>query len=530
MLFTSYTFIGFVLLLLLLYYILPKKWQRCVLLLGSVVFYLYSGWSNMIYLAVTAVSTWFMACRMDAVRVQQEQYLKEHKSEMSKDERKEYKAGRKKVQRKWLLACLLLNFGILAVVKYLNFAISNVNVVLDLFEGKPLSFVDIALPLGISFYTFRTMSYLIDVYRGKHAAEKNLINLALFVAYFPALLQGPISRYEDMAPSLFAEKSFVWQRVSRGLQRVLWGYFKKLVVADRLVVAVNTLIHNPDIYDGAYVFLGMMFYAAELYADFTGGIDITIGISEMFGINVRENFERPFFSKSIAEYWRRWHITMGEWFKDYIFYPVSVLPSVLHFSKKLRKTLGEGIGKRYPVYMSTILTWFVTGVWHGASWNFIVWGLLNSVVILISQEMTPLYERFHARFPKIQEKFFYRFFQIIRTFLLMSSLRVLDCYRNVRVSFKMYFSMFTTWNLPEVITEGISELGLVAADYVILVLGIILMIIVSLVQRRGSVRDKIAKKGLVITYVAYAVLFVCILLFGAYGIGYDSNQFIYNQF
>ena len=221
---------------------------------------------------------------------------------------------------------------------------------------------------------------------------------------------------------------------------------------------------------------------------------------------------------------------MGEWFKDYIFYPLSVLPSVLRFSKKLRKKLGEGVGRRYPVYLATIVTWFVTGVWHGASWNFIVWGLLNCAVILISQELMPLYERFHARFPDLQNKFYYRLFQIARTFLLMSSLRILDCYRSVRLSAKMYFSMFTTWNLPELLTEGIAKLGLSAADYVLLIVGICLMIAVSLIQCRGSVREQIEKKGFVITYAVYAALFVSILLFGAYGIGYDSNQFIYNQF
>ncbi|HHY65235.1 MAG TPA: MBOAT family protein, partial [Clostridiaceae bacterium] len=301
------------------------------------------------------------------------------------------------------------------------------------------------------------------------------------------------------------------------------------VIADRIVAAVLTITKNPDTYDGVYVFVGMVFYAIQLYADFTGGIDITIGIAQMLGIEVAENFIRPFFSKSIAEYWRRWHITMGTWFRDYIFYPLSVCKPMLNLSKFSRKHLGENIGKRVPVYVSTLVVWFATGIWHGSSWNFIVWGLLNGVIILISQELEPLYSKFHEKV-KIGDTFGFRLFQVVRTFLLMSSLRILDCYRDVGISFRMFFSMFTRPNFRVLFDGSLLKLGLNVHDYIVLALGVILMISFSLVQRRGSVREMLSHKPVVLRYSVYIALFFTVLVFGAYGIGFDSNQFIYNQF
>ena len=215
---------------------------------------------------------------------------------------------------------MVLNIGMLAVVKYTNFVIHNINGILEVAgSGSRLSFWDIALPMGISFYVFQTMGYAIDVYQGKYRAEENFFKLARFVSFFPQLIQGPISRFDHLAKSLYEPHSFHGKTVAFGLQRILWGFFKKLVIADRLVVAVNTIIGDTASYRGIWVFVGMLFYALELYADFTGGIDITIGVAQTMGISVTENFIRPYFSKNIKEYWNRWHITMGSWFTDYIF-------------------------------------------------------------------------------------------------------------------------------------------------------------------------------------------------------------------
>ncbi len=541
MLFTSYEFIGFVILLVALYYVLPKKAKWPLLLLGSYVFYYFAGWKFLFYIFAVTVITYVAGLLISRNKVRADARFAELKAleksgsgspeEVGKEARKRYKEAQKKKRRRIMTIGIVLALGILAVVKYTNFTIHNINGVLSAFGStKRLGFLTIALPMGISFYTFQAVSYVIDVYRDRHEAQKNFFKYALFVSFFPQLVQGPISRYGDLSKELFTPHKFSGRVLERGLQRVIWGYFKKVVIADRILTAVNALIDTPETYKGAYVFLVMMFYALELYADFTGGIDITIGIAEMLGIPVKENFERPFFSKNIAEYWRRWHITMGTWFTDYIFYPISVSGPMLKLSKWSRKHLGEKVGKRLPVYLASFIVWFTTGIWHGASWNFIVWGLGNFVVIMISQELEPLYRRFHKKV-NTDGSTAYKSFQVGRTILLMSALRLFDCYRDVPLTFKMFGTMFTTWNWNTLGNGTLLRLGLVRSDYVILGLGTIVLFVVSMIGRSGSVRNKMEKKmPMPARWGMFTLLVLVILVFGAYGQGYDAAQFIYNQF
>lgn len=522
MLFASYEFLGFLLIVLLLYYLIPGKWQWPFLLIASYTFYFLSDPRYLIYIFITSISTYFGAKKL--------QQRKDNFKALPKEERKPLKDAEKKKQQHLFLACLLFNLGILAVIKYTNFTISNINSVLHSFgSANEISFVNIIIPMGISFYTFQAMGYLIDVKRGTIKAEQNFFKFALFVSFFPQLVQGPISRFGQLSTSLFETHKADYATITRGLQRILWGYFKKLVIADRIVVAVNTIIHDTDTYRGGFVFIGMMFYALELYADFTGGIDITIGIAEAMGITVTENFNRPFFSKNIKEYWNRWHITMGSWFTDYIFYPISISQPMLKLSKWSREKLGNQIGKRVPVYLASFIVWFTTGIWHGASWNFIVWGLGNFVVIMISQELEPFYRWFHSKV-KVDGTFGWRLFQVLRTVFLMSFLRTFDCYRDVPLTFKMYGSFFTETKFSDFALSSFVNLGLNYWDYAILFAGLLILVTVSLVQRSGSVRDKIATIAAPYKFVIWYGLFLIILIFGTYGIGFEASQFIYNQF
>lgn len=530
MLLTSYEFLGFIAAVLLLYYIFPKRFQWKILLAASYVFYFIAGPSFLAFILTTTVTTYFAGRRIGKIGARQSAYIKENKT-LSREEKKAYKQKMKGRQWRWMLFCLLFNLGILAVVKYANFAISNVNGLMQAAgSGTRLGFLDIIVPMGISFYTFQSMGYLIDVYRGTVPAEQNPFRFALFVSFFPQLVQGPISRFGDLAKSLFEEHAFDAKRVCYGLERVLWGYFKKLVIADRILVGVTSIVKGDmDAYGGAYVFVGMMFYALELYADFTGGIDITIGVAQTFGVTVAENFNRPFFSKCIKEYWNRWHMTMGSWFTDYIFYPISVCKPMLKFSKFARAHFGETIGKRMPVYLSSFAVWLATGIWHGASWNFVVWGLSNWAVIMVSQELEPLYARFHGRF-HVQGSFGFRLFQVLRTILLMSCLRIFDCYRDVGTAFRMFGTLFTEWNWHILWDGSLLGLGLSGLDYLILALGLFLLVFVSMLQRSGSVRERIAAKPYPLRFALWYGLFLVVLLTGVYGFGYDSSQFIYNQF
>lgn len=531
MLFTSYGFIGFAGLLFLLYYLVPKKCQWMLLLAASYLFYFFSGPEYLLFISATTVTVWLAACAIQARGEKTGLYVRENRGTLTKEEKKAWKEKGKRAQRRMLACCLILNLGILAVVKYASFAVTNVNALLGAAGSeRRLAVPDLILPLGISFYTFQALGYLIDVYRGTVPAEKNLFRLGLFVSFFPQLIQGPISRFGDLGKSLYEAHPFCAKTVALGLQRILWGYFKKLVVADRILTAVNVIVREPETHGGAWVLVGMLFYALELYADFTGGIDITIGIAQVMGITVKENFMRPYFSKSVKEYWRRWHISMGTWFTDYIFYPISVSKPMLKLSRWSRAHLGEAVGKRVPVYLSSFAVWAATGVWHGASWNFIVWGLGNWVVIMASQELEPLYALFHRRFPGREGRLWFKIFQVVRTVLLMSCLRMFDCYRNVPLTFRMFGTMFTERNWRILWDGSLLGLGLAAVDFWVLGLGVSALFAVSMVQRKGSVREKIAAYPYPARAALWYGLFLAVLLAGAYGIGYDASQFIYNQF
>uniref|UniRef100_UPI00405758D4 MBOAT family O-acyltransferase n=1 Tax=Acetatifactor sp. TaxID=1872090 RepID=UPI00405758D4 len=530
MLFTSYEFIGFIAVLLVLYYLIPKKYQWVLLLIASYAFYCIADPRYLIYILTTTVTIYFAACMMDRNAAKQSEYLKLHKDELSKEEKKDFKKRQKKIRLRWTVACVLVNVGILVAVKYTNFIFENINAVLQMFgQTGQFSLCSLILPMGISFYTFQAMGYLIDVYRGTVPAEKNIFKFALFVSFFPQLIQGPISRFGDLSQTLYKEHHFDPKVVTYGLQRVLWGYFKKLVVADRILAGVTTIISDIDTYHGAYAFIGMVFYTIQLYADFTGGIDITIGIAESLGVTVQENFHRPYFSKSLKEYWRRWHISMCNWFRDYIFYPVSASGPLQKLSKFLRKNVNDTLGKRLPVYIASFMVWFTTGLWHGASWNFIVWGLGNWAVLMISEELEPLYLKFHNRFP-VEDKFVYKLFQVGRTFLLVCCLNMFDCYVSVADTFRAFGSMLTATNWNILWNGALLDIGLTGLDYGILVFGVIVLFAVSLVQRSGKIRDRIACKPYPVRFVTWFGLFLIILLIGAYGIGYDSSQFIYNRF
>ena len=527
MTFTTIQFLLFLVVVFALYYVVPKKYQWVLLLIASYAFYAYSGLSNLIYIVVTTVSTYLIAKKIDALRNTQEAYLKEHKETLSREEKKSYKQKAKSTLWKWLLVCLIFNFGILAVVKYTDFVIGNIN---SLFNTQ-LGFFGFVVPLGISYYTFMTMSYVIDVYRGKCTSQTNLFKFALFASFFPHLVQGPIGRYGEMSKTLYSEHTFDTNHIYKGLTRILWGYFKKMIVADRILVACKTLFGDPTQYSGLFVLIGLIFYSVDIYADFTGGIDITIGIAEMFGVELTENFNHPYFSKDLAEFWRRWHITMGTWFKDYIFYPISVCKPMLKLSKWSRKTFGDKIGKRIPVYVATLVVWFLTGVWHGAAWHFIVWGLMNAVVILISQEFDPFYKWFHSKV-NVANKKWYQVFQMVRTFMLVSFLRVFDCYGDVPLSFHQLSTIFTHFNIAEVCNGALLKLGLNLSDYIVLGICILLMWLVSYIERDEvtSIRDVLCQKNVVIKFLVVYLLIFAIIIFGAYGVGFDASSFIYNQF
>lgn len=516
--FTSYSFLLFSGVLIPVYYLIPKRFQWWLLLLASWIFYLAAGLQYAGFLLITICTTYFSVRRMEKNLRQRDRQL----AALSREEKREYKARLKARNRRIMLLCVTVNFTVLAVCKA-----CLVRPFQAIADSGPLTFLTLGLPLGISFYMFQSMGYVIDVYREKAKPEENFFKLALFASFFPQLVQGPISKFSDLSPTLFGSHDYDRKEVSFGLQRMLWGYFKKLVIADRIAPAVIAL--NTGDYTGVAFLVLTVFYAIRICGDFTGGIDIAIGLGQCLGIRMPENFIRPFFSKNIAEYWRRWHITLGEWMKDYIFYPISVCAPMRKLSKAARKRFGQ-FGKRLPIYAASVATWFVTGIWHGLTPNFILWGMLNCAVIVISEELSPLYARFHNRF-HLKEKTWYGGFEMLRMFFLMNLIRACDLFPNVGEYFRRLGSLLTTFNVSVLWDGTLMELGLTGLDYIIVFAGCLLLLAVSILQeKKGSVRELLWQKPAALRWGLMFLLFLAVLLMGSYGIGYDASNFIYNQF
>ena len=476
-------------LLLLLYYRVPKGRQWQLLLLAGLAFYIGTGLRYFVFLLSAAASS-FAAAR----------YIERNRS-------------RKIVCRGWLAAYIAVNCGMLFVCKaYLLLPDSG-------------CFLSAGLPMGMSFYIFQSTGYVIDVSRGKDA-EKSFPRYFLYISYFPQLIQGPISKYSDLQPKLMDHHPYDKKLVSFGLQRMLWGYFKKLVIADRIGVAVAAL-KGPE-YTGFSFLLLTLFYAVQIYGDFTGGMDIVLGLSQALGIRLPENFLHPFFSKNTAQYWRRWHITLGGWMREYIFYPVSISKPLRKLGKAVRKR-SPNFGKRLPVYIATLATWLATGIWHGLTPNFILWGLLNCAVIVLSEEMAPVYRNFHSRFAW-KERAWYGAFEILRTFLLMNLIRSCDLFPNTAEYFRKVGSLLSVWELSILWDGSLLALGLSRLDCGILIGGSFLMLGVSLAEKQyGSIRELLWAKP-ILRKILFFALFLTILLMGHYGVGYHASSFIYNQF
>lgn len=536
MLFTTLNFLIFLAVLIVLYAIAPQKYRWFVLLVGSFVFYASAGVHFLLYICSTIIITYLCTTKVRKLQQKRDTLLE---GSQDKKEKKSIKAEYKSYTKVWITICLVLILGILGFVKYTDFLLSNTNEFLGLIGiSRRFGLLGLALPMGISFYTFQTVGYVVDVFREKAEIVKNPLKLALFVSFFPQVVQGPISRFGMLSKTLFSGTQLNRANFALGANRILWGFFKKLVIADRLWPAIAHLTSYPEEYQGIYYLVSIGLYAVVLFCDFTGGIDIAIGVAELFGIRLPENFNRPFYSKSIQEYWQRWHMTMYGWFRDYVFYPMAAGKKMLRLGKASKKYVGDAFSKRLPVHISLLWVWFLTGLWHGATWNFIAWGLANGIVIMISLELTPLYDRFHKRFSSVGANIFYRGFQIFRTFWLMNMIRSFDIYEGVGNTFRMMFSVFSNFSFGQFLSDGITDLGVTTAEYIAAGAGLLVVFWMSYLGRGQAAalglatdyRDRFFKIKWPLRYLATGLILFMTLIFGAYGFGFDARQFIYNMF
>lgn len=344
------------------YHLCPAQIRWAVLLLASYGFYASRSLAGLPFILLTTVSTWLAAL----VIAQIGENGKAQTNAADRERKKAIKAQTRRRQRAAMLAALLLNFGLLAALKYTDD-------VRGWFGASPLGLL---LPLGISFYTFQSMGYLLDVYNGKYAPQKNLARFALFVSFFPQLIQGPIGRYDQLEKQL---ESGGHVNVPRAFLLMLWGLFKKMVVADRALAAVCAVFDVPGgTWGGAMAVVGVLAYSVQQYCDFSGGIDLVAGIAELFGIRLAENFRRPYFAVSLGDFWRRWHISLGAWMRDYVFYPFALCKPVARLSKAAKGRFGAAFARALPAALGNILVFTLVGVWHGATSNYILWAFTTA--------------------------------------------------------------------------------------------------------------------------------------------------------
>ena len=539
--YTSINFIFFVLATVLVYFLLPfKKYRWVVLLVASVTFYLLAGYQFAGFILFTTASAYLIARWLDKISVRSKAELKTHKADWSRDDKKNYK-NKIKVRKRLVMAlCLVLNFGILAFLKYYNFFSGSLN---DLLGGFGVAFsmptLKLILPLGISFYTFQTMGYIVDVYREKTAPEKNPLKLLLFVSFFPQIIQGPISIYDQLAKQLYEGHDFDFTRFKHGCELILWGFFKKLVIADRAVIAITAVTDNYNAQGGTTLTFTVLLYALQLYADFSGGIDISRGVAQIFGIDMIDNFKRPYFSKSINEYWRRWHISLGAWLKNYLFYPVAMSNLFITASKKMKNTkfgntaAGAHIAKVLPTSVASLIVFLVVGVWHGASWKYVAFGLWNGLIIMISILLEPIFKSINEKLHIKPTNVPFMLFQMLRTFIIVLVGYVFDVAPSFSQAMRTFALFFTNQSLSTGWSQ-ISNLGLGKKDYIVILVGAVIILIASLIQENAkdglNIREKLDKKPFILRYALLFVGVLSIVIFGIYGSGYNAADFVYMQF
>ena len=416
--------------------------------------------------------------------------------------------------RKWyLIMSLVANIGVLAFFKYTNFFI----IALGQADIAHFNILDFVLPIGLSFHTFQAMSYTIEVYRVKQKAEKHFGLYALYVMFYPQLVAGPIERPQNVLPQFYEKKTFDYQRVTSGLKLIAWGLFKKVVIADRLALFVDKVYDNPLQYEGVPIIVATIFFSFQIYCDFSGYSDIALGTAEVMGFKLMKNFDRPYFSKSISEFWRRWHISLSTWFRDYLYIP-----------------LGGNRVNVYRRYFNLFFVFTISGLWHGANWNYIIWGALHGIYLIgavLTQKPREYFNKI-TQIPKVPLLF--KVFQASITFALVTFAWIFfrASYLEMSWCWHLVTHLFSNFPAPSQLLKFnyISEnifLGFTLYEFCLAIGLIIFMEIIHYIQRDKSIRELISTKPLV---ARWSIYYIFIMLFFILGVFDKPAQFIYFQF
>ena len=528
--YTSLFYLGlFLIPFLLVYAAVPSRIRPYVVLVGNVVFFWLISGIRILYLAASVLIIYVCGLRMDRFSRERDERLKT----AEKTEKKEIKAQANKRRQRVMLAGALLNLGLLLVLKYSGFFTENVNAVLSrLTPGRAIPMPHFLLPIGISFYTLSGISYVMDVYHEKLEADRNPVRLFLFLSYFPQIMEGPICRYSDSAKALWEGRPITWKNLRLGSQRILFGLFKKIVIADRLNPVIYLLFWKYDeITDGGLALLAMVMYTIQLYMEFSGTMDVVLGTSEIIGVSLPENFRQPFFSRTISEFWTRWHITLGTWFRDYLFYPLSLAKPLKKLTQKARKSLGNHYGPLVAGTIALFAVWFCNGLWHGAGWMYLFFGMYHFVLILsgniLQVPVIAVTDRFHIdRNGKV-----YHALQTARTFVLVCVGEMFFRGHGLKGGLGMFSNLVRRFSLRCFADGTILTLGMDVADYVVAGLAILVVLVVDILKERGTdVHRKVGEASVPVRYLVYLGLLAAIVMLGAYGTFYTPVDPIYANF
>ena len=499
----TFSFFVFLTVTIAVCFAVPKRVQWLALTIASLAYYMSFATAAPVWLAVTILSTWGGALKLERLNAAA-------KAAPKGSPERERLTNQKKL---WLAAVVAVDLGLLVALKYRGLLMGG----------------SIVAPLGISFYTMTAIGYAVDVFRGKYPAERNVLRVALFLTLFLQIVQGPFTRYDDMGPKLRAPLSFDYDRLRRGAVRVLWGLVKKAVIADRLGEYVQAALANPSHQGAPVMLIALCAYSIQIYADFSGYMDMILGAGNILGLTLPENFENPLAARSVSDFWRRWHITLGAWFKDYVFYPISVSGPATRWSRALRKAGKARPAKLAPALMGLAAVWPLTGLWHGATWNFLLWGLLNGVAIALSLVTEPWQQRVLSKLRIRPESRAFQAFQVVRTFLLLTLIRAFS----------------RTETLPQALDvlrgalggnahKGLSlfPAGTVATMHYHFLLALALSALMLLIERLGkpeALLDRFDALRLPLKYALSLGLVYVVLLFGVLG-GDLFSGFLYAGF
>ncbi len=482
-----------------LYLILPKRIRPAFLLIASYVFYM--SWQPK-YALLIAGNT--LVSYIGALLL--ERYAGEDKHFQN-------------IRKRIVTGCICLSFAALFCFKYFDFFLDNVNAVLRAFGGEGVTNpLNLLLPVGISFYTFQSIGYLIDVSRGTIAAEHNLIDYALFVSFFPQLVAGPIERSGSLLKQLKDLKTttpVTMEGLSSGFALMLWGYFQKMVLADRLSILVDGIYDNLPFAGTVETLVAAFGFSLQIYFDFAGYSAIAIGCARMMGIHLMQNFATPYFATSIGDFWHRWHISLSTWFRDYLYIP-----------------LGGNRKGRARKYGNLMITFLLSGLWHGADWTYVFWGGLHGIYQIIGDLKKPLEERVVERLHLKKEAGSFRVFKVLVTFLLTSFAWIFFRAESMGQALLLIRQMFTAFDPWNFLNGSLYGYGLDRMEMGILLAGLLLVLFVSKLCKRRTedFGNLLYRQNLPARFAVMICLAVLVLVFGKYGVHFDSRQFIYFAF